>query len=62
MKFSELPKSTCFAVVKPDEEMPLLAKNVDGEIRRAVSWEPYSETIITPDTEVQPIFLKKRDV
>ena len=62
MTFSELPKSAYFAVIKPDEEMLLLAKDVNGGVKRAINWEPYNETTITSDTEVQPIFLKKRDI
>jgi hypothetical protein len=60
MKFSELPKSSCFVVISPNEEMPILAKDSDGRIRLATSWVLYDKADdINQDTEVQHIFIKK---
>lgn len=59
MKFSELPNCCGFVVMQPDKEVPFLAKDSHGMVRKWSGWEIFSEIEITPDTEVQPVYLKK---
>ena len=59
MKFSELPLDCYFVVIEPDKEMPLLAKDCNGGVRKAQDWLPFSDSTVAGGTEVQPVYFKK---
>lgn len=59
MKFSELPVSSRFVVIRPAEESQVLVKDSNGEIRKFSDYLLLENSGVTPDTEIQQIFFKK---